>query len=461
MRNIVLICLDTVRKDFFDEYAPQITKAADVSIKQGRATSAWSTPSHASMISGQLAHEHGVHTYNKSFDTLPESQTFFSDLDHHSTLGVSANVFAGPGFGFDQYFDEFRHMKSSSHRFLNGIDPNSYVDYNNLGNINLLSFFKDALRSDAPLQSLGNGIVGGFQKINRHLPFENPLDAGAKPLVNTVIDLVRNSDEPYFLFVNFMNAHLPLAPHQNLPEYEAPASWSTHGYDQWEYMGNRNQFEEYWQYREALYGAMIEYLDQKVIQLVDRLWEKSDEHISFIITADHGENLGFEHEDGLVNHTSSLSEGLLHVPWSIIGAEGVAPPGDRIVSHLDLPALISSLATGDQFEWSETPRAEVIGMGPNPEPPSRKEFWDRTIRAVYDGTNKYVWDSLGNETHYEIDLKRSNFQRTLNHDFELPDELSSVFQTDIDVARSAAKENEGPVSVSTGIEDRLEELGYL
>jgi len=50
MRNVVVICLDTVRKDYFDRYAPRLQDRADVIYDQCRAVSSWSVPSHASMF---------------------------------------------------------------------------------------------------------------------------------------------------------------------------------------------------------------------------------------------------------------------------------------------------------------------------------------------------------------------------------------------------------------------------
>ena len=63
-RNVVLVCLDTVRKDYFDEYATRLQKLCDVSFEQCRAASSCSVRSHASFMTGELPYRHGIDSYN-------------------------------------------------------------------------------------------------------------------------------------------------------------------------------------------------------------------------------------------------------------------------------------------------------------------------------------------------------------------------------------------------------------
>ncbi|MFC7114632.1 glycosyltransferase [Natronoarchaeum sp. GCM10025703] len=105
-RNVALIILDTVRKDYFDKHAPRLTALSDVSFSECRAASSWSTPSHASIMTGELPSQHGVHTHNKSFTTIDPNTAFTAELSHH-TACISANAFASTEFGFDQFFDDF------------------------------------------------------------------------------------------------------------------------------------------------------------------------------------------------------------------------------------------------------------------------------------------------------------------------------------------------------------------
>jgi len=99
--------------------------------------------------------------------------------------------------------------------------------------------------------------------------------------------------------------------------------------------------------RREFYAASVDYLDRLVSSLIEDIRESSDRPVTFIITSDHGENNGFPHEDYLIDHKSSLSESLLHVPLEII----IDAPEDvefkqRFVSHLSLPDLVTALAQG-------------------------------------------------------------------------------------------------------------------
>ncbi len=59
MNSVVVTCLDSVRKDYFDEHAERVQALSDSSVDQCPAASTWSLPSHASMRTGQLPSTHG------------------------------------------------------------------------------------------------------------------------------------------------------------------------------------------------------------------------------------------------------------------------------------------------------------------------------------------------------------------------------------------------------------------
>lgn len=62
MKNIALIALYAVKKDILDETAIQLKSTADVECDNTHALSSWLTPSHASMFTGKIPHQHGSHS---------------------------------------------------------------------------------------------------------------------------------------------------------------------------------------------------------------------------------------------------------------------------------------------------------------------------------------------------------------------------------------------------------------
>jgi hypothetical protein len=130
------------------------------------------------------------------------------------------------------------------------------------------------------------------------------------------------------------------------------------------------------------------------------------------------------------------------------------------VSHLDLGNLVTSVATGDEFEPTAPIAAEVAGMGVAHPPTDHEEFefWNRTSRCVYlnDGGSKYVWDSMGTARQYERPDGRYVLREEGSHDL-LPPAAERPFQTPIEHVNSDQESAE----IDSMVESQLEELGYL
>ncbi|MFC6755569.1 sulfatase-like hydrolase/transferase [Halomicroarcula sp. GCM10025894] len=340
-RNVVLIILDTVRKDYFDKYAHRIRDRADVSIENGRAASSWSVPSHASILTGELPHVHGIHTHDRYFDNLSREQTFLSSLPDHIALGASANVFASATFGFDSVFDDYSDI-AQHRRFPEGMDMERFIQTREReGLLRFWEFIDAARRTDHPLQSLANGITFKLDDLMLKLPLPKLTDDGAKLVKREALRKVEEHSEPFFLFTNFMDAHAPLKHLLGFDKsmHSAPYGWSSRDFEQWRVIldGIDEDNEADVQNHRELYACAIDYLDRQVSAFIDEVQQQTERETTFVITADHGENLGFEGDNGLFGHTNSLTEALLHVPFDIVN-----PPGDEereiseYVSHLDL-----------------------------------------------------------------------------------------------------------------------------
>lgn len=487
MRNAVLICLDTVRKDFFDEHAPRIRARADLSYEQCRAASSWSIPSHASMMTGTLPHHHGVHDHNRDFSGITESDTFLADLPDHHTTGVSANVYASSGFGFDRMFDDFRDVSPDS-RFPEGIHVGRFgYEHKGEGAKKFLSFAKACATHDHPVKSFLNGAAVEIDKALASLPVPKLLDEGASIIAREGVETARSCPQPFFMFTNFMDAHAPLRHVRGYDRslHDAPNTWSTADYDKWEL--NRDKADglernrDHVEHHRGLYRAAIDYLDRTVVAFMDDVQAATDHETTFVITADHGENLGFPADDYLVGHDSSLSEGLLHVPLYVVnppeGYESVpgsetsgGSPGDdttlvsEYVSHLQLGDLLVGLAHDEVPDVTrERIPAELIGSS-IAQPPENPEYWNRMLRCVYDGTEKIEWDSLGESSRVRLDPDRPCWQERVDDDAsEVAEELDAeCFDEEITAYKRRAEGAEGEgVDVDEATADRLADLGYL
>ena len=463
-RNVVLICLDSVRNDFFEEAAPRTQALADVSFDQCRAASSWSVPSQASMVTGLLPHEHGVHTYSPTYDDLPVERTVLDAFEDHRTVGISANVYAGPSFGFDRYFDEF-HSLIRQTRFPEAATAEEFLATYD-GDSPYLDFLRYCLDDEHTLKSLCNGTVEfAYQSVPVDL-WRPLFDEGAGPGLRLARRELAASDEPTFVYMNLMEGHVPYRPATYLDGdlYDCPWTWSSGDRGSWELRLGAYD-EEYWERRNQLYRANIDYLDRRLADFIDEIGDDT----TVVVTADHGDDLGTEVDEGLVNHKSSLTEGVLHVPLHVVNAPSEQEPQtSRYVSHLQLPELLVGLRDGHVPDVTrDRIAAEVMGMGGGSDPPPDvdDDFWDRTIRCAYRDDEKVRWDSSGEVVRYEVSADRSNWQRRTGELESVPGWATESFQDPLDVARQRA--TDGPsdgtaaVEVDERTERRLRELGYL
>lgn len=461
-RNVVVLCLDTVREDFFRTFASRLRSEADVTFTGCRAASAWSTPSHASMLTGRLPTEHGVHVHAPDFQRLV-GETVFDDLEHRS-IGISANVYAGPTYGFDALFDEFVAV-SRYRRYPDGLDPVGFVDeHADEGVQTFLRLAREIGGHDHPLLSLANLGLYRANDLIRHGPLDGPelFDDGAAIVARET--LAGTDEEPFVAFANVMDAH---EPHRTVRNYDnaahsVPNDWTSEGLDNADVIrAPENHRSDIRNYR-TLYAAAIEYLDRWTVHLVDRLRERTDRETTIVVTADHGENLAYLAEDGLFGHLGSLSEGLLHVPLVLVNPpEGYPDRIDGYVSHLELPELIRGLARGETPDVTrDRVAAEVVGLTPSNEELDGDD-WDRLRRCVYEGDRKWIWDSLGNCHEYRLDPARPNWQERRGADPATAPEWAEEFFPESIESFQLADDASAPPEIDHATRSRLEELGYL
>ncbi|WIV67056.1 sulfatase-like hydrolase/transferase [Natrialbaceae archaeon AArc-T1-2] len=467
MRNVVLLCLDSVRKDTFDAYARRLDRRIELSYEQCRAASSWSAPSYASMLTGDLAHDHGVCTHDKRVSSIDPSETFLAReaFEGHEAIGVSTNAFAGSAFGFDRFFDRFADV-TESNRYPDALDPASLTAESDAsGPSAYLEFLREAVRHDRPLESLANGAVGFLDTVSADAPVPKLFDDGARAVIKESKRSITTSREPLFLFTTFMEAHTPLQHIRGFDRslHSASNGFTTYERSVWELMEATDDHESFLETRRELYDATVDYLDRTITPFLAWLETNTALETTVVITADHGENQGYPCEEGHVRHKSSLSEGLLHVPLAVVNPpDGYPEIEDGYVSHLELGDLLAAFAREEVVDLTrDRVVAEHVGMSAGPEPPERREYWDRLMRAAYEDGRKVVWDSLGNARAYGLDPARPCWQRRVEDDASVPPWAEEYFDEDAASAkRRLAEDGESEDAVDAAVQDRLEKLGY-
>ncbi len=305
--NIILITLDTVRADHLSLYGypRRTTPSIDGWARQGVvfenaiAPTSWTLPSHASMFTGLLPHQHGA---DKDQPIDPSWWTISEVLSGrgYETAGFSSNLCWGlMGWGMGNGFELY--------------DDDSTSVRHNLGNL---------LWGRILLQRLYGEYVQP-QEMERR-------DAGQ--INRDVLGWIHHrSPRPFYLFINYYDVHAPyIAPPYPASRFGAIFPWLLDRIESVIGMGNGHRHPSAMDADSPTgYDNCLSFLDNSVGELLDSLsrlpgWQNT----IVIITSDHGESFG---EHGTYTHGHDLYREVLHVPLVILGPK--IPAGLRI-SHV-------------------------------------------------------------------------------------------------------------------------------
>jgi arylsulfatase A-like enzyme len=335
--NVLLIVLDTARRDAFEPFgaaagaSPAVAQLAarGVAAEQAHSAACWTLPSHAALFSGLLPRAAGLarapartpHSCREVVEAhrdrwLPE---VFRRAGY-ATAGVSANLWIGETSSFDQGFDRFVSVDSGRQSGLHDASPSGRLRW--------------AL--EAARASVDDG-------------------AGAARDVLRSWTADARADEPFFWFVNLNECHSPYLPPRPYSDVGLRGRLKAAS-EAREYLtldaiwkacaGGLQVPAEALERMRHLYARSIRFMDDwlaDVLELLDGRGLLEDTLV--VVTSDHGENFG---ESGLMAHAFSLDERLTHVPLVAAGpgAEHVA----GLVSLADLPRALAR-ATGVANPW--------------------------------------------------------------------------------------------------------------
>ncbi len=294
--NVVLITLDTVRRDHMGCYGYQRATSARIDAlaatatryTRALATSSWTVPTHASLFTGRFPFEHGAHAFEvpkgtlNNVNPLPADEVTLAELlwDRGYTTGafVANDAFLSQYWQLNQGFETY-----------------------------------DVKRVYAPELN---------KKVFRWL---------------TAV-----SDKPFFLFVNYIDAHKPYntRPFPGLLKHAVAhdgGAWMDSLYNV--VMPGGDAPPDIHHNVVDQYDTAIANADDAVGELIQRLQRLGVyERTVIVITSDHGEYFGEHH---LVEHSKDIYQEGLMVPLVVKApgqSEGVVD--ERVVTSTDVPRLI-------------------------------------------------------------------------------------------------------------------------
>jgi arylsulfatase A-like enzyme len=457
--NVILIVMDTVRADHLSLYGyarettPNLKEFAEEATLYNLAVAPgdMTLTTHASMFTGLLVKKHGAHSnppkhvagrpLDDSFHTIAE---ILSEKGY-TTAGISSNYsYLGPYYNLDQgfqYYDARRRIPWLGHTKLYLLRQ---------GVRNVLSYFVSPTHFELWYRQA--------DEINSE--------------VFTTLARLQGEGRPFFLFINYMDAHWPYLPPAPFDDFYPGKLKNFHTAH---YMAMQEEVMKFerkitpaeYGHLTSQYDGAIAYLDHQLSELITKLKEIGFYRNSMIIiTADHGEAFG---QKAYVGHGLSVYQDQVHVPLIIkypdskrkavvneyVSLVNLMP---TVLDILDYP--IPQNIDGTSLRKTEPPSRLVISESyPDGWMFELHDRFHRVERALYSKSLKYISSTAGKRELYElsrdpnemIDLYPANNKVAKKLETRLTQWLNQQGET----------EETSAVKLDQDTLDRLKSLGYV
>jgi arylsulfatase A-like enzyme len=488
--NIIFLIWDACRLDYAKEHATNLQQLGDEGVwfKNAVAPATWSLPSHTSIFTGEYPHEHGMTQPSQS--EMPAPLVKRLKDEEYTCYGVSGNGFASQRWGFDKEFDHLR--------FTQGTEP--YADGKEMfasllekegSKPQLLAYaLSESISHDNTLKSLANLASVGTNHVS--LNALTPLQRIPHPVfrdepqysysgkkntecIRSIISDESETDEPFFVFSNYMETHRPYVPDEDLQKKhlgevlgnDELVRLNEEVADPWEFIRlaeeGRVDEEDVKKIR-GLYAGAVEELDRYLGELLEEIEAQGMvEDTLVVVTADHGEVLGETDSLGRrrLGHEASISKHLSRVPLVVSHPDVRRDPVHEPVSLKDTFGLfLGSAREGgvelDRLFCGGKVLCEYPALGDETMYEKHPDVPEEAIsqRVSQDAVSAHslnwrvVADSEGNRLSEHKD-KKTDFEETPRELVEMAEsslgELSKLKREDIDEETAT----------------RLEDLGYM
>jgi arylsulfatase A-like enzyme len=269
--------------------------------------------------------------------------------------------------------------------------------------------------------------------------------------------LEEHGDRPFFLFLNYMDAHAPNAApgSQGLPFEDESYVSAVHRWQASDVPAEQRSFVNEYD-REVIHldhwlGVLFDYLERSGIR----------DRTQVVLTADHGEFLG-EHE--YLGHGKDLFAEIVNVPMVVWtpGAPGGRDPRpvqtpdvfSTILSFLELP-----IPPGTQGQ----PMLEVDHPTVSEEyyaPFDRKRMFDRVMRTVRSGEYRYFHVSTGEERLFHLPSDPGEMRNLIAERTQAASDARARLEEWLRRTPEAAPRSKGQAPGAQDIE-ALKALGYI
>lgn len=430
--NIILIVLDTARKDILPPYGgnaetPHLSRLAKdgVVYRDCVAPSPWTVPSHASLFTGKYPSQHGVHETRdiklpRTFDLMTKNkdETIVDYLKErgYNTVGYSANPSVAPGSGFDDSFNAFTLVDATR------------TTEKEKKTIEWASKY-GRTRQEVRSQLLARGRLRDLWKLyrtsrdieQRERDYGYPRVKGGDALAQILTET--SFEEPVFLFVNLFEMHEPYTEGEPIPMAELFGKKTLSG-DMLEQV--RSGYTRAASVVDSCLGSILGYLRRR------ELYDSS----LVILTSDHGQELK---EQGYFGHGTYLHRTIVEVPLIVkFPGERKPPSVEGYQTLVRVPELIKDSLVGVNdgrsvsvervFSESFGVSHGLDGVEDIEDFPSKRDVFDRPRRSIYQEGFRLVLDGKAG-TIEEFDFKGVN-ANPLDHKTQIQKLIQSLQSLD-------------------------------
>lgn len=466
IRNVVLITVDSLRADAIDWTSnslrtPEIGRLAEEGIvfENAFAHGNWTPFSFPGILGSR-----SVFAESDSIG-LPGSSTLAECLQNAgiSTGGFNAsNGFLTSHWGYDRGFDEFE-------SFIGGDEMSRYQRYM-AAHPTVNAWVQLAM---SPFRRLVHRIRNGDS--------ERPFADTSRMLAteDRAVEFVSGADEPFFLWVHYMDTHTPYAPAPRYLRDINSGGVQTHKLIRAHSRTGRGLqvSERTLEDLKTLYYGAVRQTDASIGRLREAVAEAgATDETAVVLAGDHGEEF-MEH--GNLSHYPKLYDDLVHVPLIVslpgrksqrvddaVGLDGI-PPTIAELFGVDTPtawegeSLLPSVADG--FPHGEDPVVSVTVRGSSvTQQPIPRQLNDGDL---YVSARTADWTYIENTATGEQELyhrERDPDQQNDVHEAEgvptdVPEGLAEAVSRHV---RRLGGNGDGAGRIDTKISTRLEALGY-
>jgi arylsulfatase A-like enzyme len=289
-----------------------------------------------------------------------------------------------------------------------------------------------------------------------------------------LLDTVKSNGRPFFLFINYMDAHwpyLPPPPYDTLYPGKDETFTLKHYFELLEKVLKQERKIRPEEYRHLIsqYDGGIAYLDFHIGNLIDHLKNLGlYENTLIIVTSDHGEAFG---ERDLFEHGISVYQDLVHIPLIIkypnsgqkmivqnfVSVVDILPTvmevlGDEVPIGCPGRSLTKSSLENEKIVISEEfPKGAAVNWHPR---------FNKISRAIYSGTFKYISSTSGERELYDLSQDANETNNLSNENDDLALELETMLENWLASVKDEYKSTT-KTKMDAETYDRLKSLGYI